>query len=312
MDAAILDILQQVNAAEDDVKAAELKGRTNGQLGLHFQRNGADLEEFAFDLLNQVWADAMAEDITGDIIERKTVAMGDTDYIEEDLRGLTAYWQGKGGQILSDIIRYERTQMPREEMVSALDFHQDELVTNFWGTFDSLVGQAREKLSQLPVERLVELIQAIIVSGSTFGQFSASTFSDDEFDPILEEVALRSKGNVTIIGTRPALRHMANIGLEYGNNVAERIFNTGQIGVYKGYSTMQVENFEDFGGNYVLPNNELWLVGQNAGRLTYYGDTAKVQQLNLPSFMRRWETARDAGLLLYGAGRGRIGRVRFV
>ena len=85
--------------------------------------------------------------------------------VEEDLRGLTAYWQGKGGQILSDILRYERTQMPREEMVSALDFHQDELVTNFWGTFDSLVGQAREKLGQLPTERLVELIQAIIVSG---------------------------------------------------------------------------------------------------------------------------------------------------
>lgn len=312
MDAAILDILGQVNAAEDEVNAAELKARTNGQLGLHFQRNNADLEEFAFDLLNQVWADAMKEDIVPQIIERKSVGLGETDYIEEDLRGLTAYWQGKGGQILSDIIRYERTQMPREEMVSALDFHQDELVTNFWGTFDSLVGQAREKLSQLPTERLVELIQAILVSGPTFGQFSASTFSDEEFDPILEEVSSRSKGQVTIIGTREALRHMANIGLEYGNNVAERIFNTGQIGVYKGYGTVQVENFEDFAGNYVLPRNELWLVGQNAGRLTYYGDTAKVQQLNMPSFMRRWETGRDAGMLLYGAGKGRIGRVRFV
>lgn len=312
MDAAILDILGQVNAAPDEVQAAELKARTNGQLGQHFQRNNADLEEFAFDLLNQVWADAMGEDIVPDIIERKTVSLGETDYIEEDLRGLTAYWQGKGGQILSDIIRYERTQMPREEMVSALDFHQDELVTNFWGTFDSLVGQAREKLSQLPTERLVELIQAIIVSGPTFGQFSAATFSDENFDPILEEVSSRSKGQVTIIGTREALRHMANIGLEYGNNVAERIFNTGQIGVYKGYGTVQVENFEDFAGNYVLPRNELWLVGQNAGRLTYYGDTAKVQQLALPSFMRRWETARDAGMLLYGAGKGRIGRIRFV
>lgn len=312
MDAAILDILQQVNAAEDEVQAAELKARTNGQLGLHFQRNNADLEEFAFDLLNQVWADALTEDIVPDIIERKTVGLGETDYIEEDLRGLTAYWQGKGGQILSDIIRYERTQMPREEMVSALDFHQDELATNFWGTFDSLVGQAREKLATLPTERLIELIQAIIVSGPTFGQFAASTFSDEQFDPILEEVALRSRGSVTIVGTRPALRHMANIGLEYGPNIQERIFETGQVGIYKGYATVQVENFEDFAGNWVVPNNELWLVGRNAGRITYYGDTAKVQQLSLPSFMRRWETARDAGMLLYGAGKGRIGRIRFV
>lgn len=312
MDAAILDILQQVNAAGDEVQAAELKSRSNLQLGQHFQRNNADLEELAFDLLNRVWADAMTEDITAEVIDRKTIGMGEVDYVEEDLRGLTAYWQGKGGQILSDILRYQRTTMPREEMVSALDFHQDELVTNFWGTFDSLVGQARQKLSQLPVERLIELVQAVIINGTTFGQFSATTFSDDQFDPILEEVALHSNGNVTILGTRPALRHMANIGLEYGPNIQEKIFDTGQVGIYKGYGTVQVKNFEDFAGNWVLPNNELWLVGQNAGRLTFYGDSAKVQQLSLPSFMRRWETARDAGMLLYGAQKGRIGRIRLV
>jgi hypothetical protein len=312
MDAAIFDILQRVNAEQDEVKAAELQAQTNPQLGAHFQRNNADLEEFAFDLLNQVWADAMVGNIVNDIIDVKTVGIGDPDYIEEDLRGLTAYWQGKGGQILSDIIRYERSQMPREEMVTALDFHQDELVTDFWGTFGSLTGQANEKLAQLPTERLVELIQSLIVSGTTFGQFAASTFSDDQFDPILEEVALRSKGNVTILGTRPALRHMANIGLEYGDKIAERVFNTGQVGNYKGYSVVQVENFENFAGNFVLPNNELWLIGQNAGRLTFYGAAAKVQQLSLPSFMKRWETAKDAGLLLYGAQKGRIGRIRLL
>lgn len=312
MDAAIFDILQRVNAEQDEAKAAELRASTNQQLGTHFQRANADLEEFAFDLLNQVWADAMVGNIVNDIIDVKTVGIGDPDYIEEDLRGLTAYWQGKGGQILSDIIRYERSQMPREEMVTALDFHQDELVTDFWGTFASLTGQANEKLAQLPTERLVELIQSLIVSGTTFGQFSAATFSDDQFDPILEEVALRSKGNVTILGTRAALRHMANIGLEYGDKIAERVFNTGQIGTYKGYSTVQVENFENFAGNFVLPNNELWLIGQNAGRLTFYGANAKVQQLSLPSFMKRWETARDAGLLLFGASKGRVGRIRLL
>lgn len=312
MDAAIFDMLQQVNAERDEVKAAELKARSNTQIGRHFNRNTPDLEEFAFDLLNQVWADAMVEDILPQIIERKTVGIGDTDYIEEDLRGLTAYWQGKGGEIFSDIIRYSRSQMPREEMVAALDFHQDEILTDFWGAFDRLVEQSREKLGQLPTIKLVELIQSVIVAGTTFGQFSATTFSDTQFDPILEEVALRSKGNVTIIGTRPALRHMANIGLEYGNNVAEQIFRTGQIGVYKGYSTVLVQNFENFAGNFVLPNNELWLIGQNAGRLTYYGDVAKVQQLALPSFMKRWETARDAGMLLYGAEKGRIGRIKLL
>jgi hypothetical protein len=67
---------------------------------------------------------------------------------------------------------------------------------------------------------------------------------------------------------------------------------------------VEVENFEDFAGNLVLPMNELWIVGQNAGRLTYYGQNANVQQLPRPAFYVRWETARQAGMLLYGIGRG--------
>jgi hypothetical protein len=87
------------------------------------------------------------------------------------------------------------------------------------------------------------------------------------------------------------------------------VFRTGQVGIYKGYPVVEVENFEDFAGNLVLPTNELFIVGQNSGRLTYFGQQAKVQQLPRPGFYVRWETAKDAGMLLYGVGRGRIGRI---
>lgn len=308
MDRAIFNELQRVATAEDDQREA-LRAETALDLGQHFGRYPQDLEELAFDLLNIAWSDAMAEDIVPRLIEVKTVGLAETDYIEEDLRGMRAYWQGKGGQILSDILRYERTQMPREEMVSALDYHQDEIVTNFWGTFDKLTGQSREKLRQLPVIRLIELVQASITGGVTFGSFAAATLTDDQVDSVVEEVALRSGGNVSLVGTRVALRHLAAVGLTFGDAVAERIFNTGQIGQYKGYPVVQIENFEDFNGNFVLPNDEIWIVGRNAGRLTFYGPQAKVQQLKLPSFFGRWETARDAGILLYGAGKGRVGRI---
>jgi hypothetical protein len=308
MDRAIFNELQRVATAEEDQREA-LRAETALDLGQHFGRYPQDLEELAFDLLNIAWSDAMAEDIVPRLIEVKTVGLAETDYIEEDLRGMRAYWQGKGGQILSDILRYERTQMPREEMVSALDYHQDEIVTNFWGTFDKLTGQSREKLRQLPVIRLIELVQASITGGVTFGSFAAATLTDDQVDSVVEEVALRSGGNVSLVGTRVALRHLASVGLTFGDAVAERIFNTGQIGQYKGYPVVQIENFEDFNGNFVLPNDEIWVVGRNAGRLTFYGPQAKVQQLKLPSFFGRWETARDAGILLYGAGKGRVGRI---
>jgi hypothetical protein len=108
-----------------------------------------------------------------------------------------------------------------------------------------------------------------------------------------------------------ALRYMSAVGLEFSNEAKDQILRTGRLGVYKGQGVVQIENFEDFAGNFVLPNNELWIVGRKAGRLTYYGDAAKVQILQLPSFMRRWETARDAGMMLYGAAQGRLARIVF-
>lgn len=314
MDAAILNVFRQVVGEENAVKREELKAQSNARLGQHFAATPADLQEFAYEVLNAAWSDAMGEDITPRIIEVKTVSLGAVDYVEEDLRGGRAYWQGKGGQILSDIIRYERTQMPREEMVSALDFHADEIALDFWGTFDKLRGQAQEKLRQLPVTRLVELIQAAIATGGSgqayYGSFAKSTLTDAQVDSILDEVIAKAKGQVTILGTKAPIKALSKVGMEFGDNIKEQVFRTGQIGVYQGVPVVEVENFEDFAGNFVLPDDELWIVGKNAGRLTFYGDQAKVQNLNLPSFMRRWETARDAGMLLYGADKGRIGRIK--
>src|SRR5947199_10661326 len=94
------------------------------ELGTHFLRHHSDLEELAWDMYNVTWRDVQggywstpgAEDIVQSLIEVKTVGKGDTDFVEEDVRGMRAYFQGKGGQIRSDIQRAERLQMPREEL----------------------------------------------------------------------------------------------------------------------------------------------------------------------------------------------------
>src|SRR3954454_15279417 len=160
MDTLVFNTLKAVASEQDADKRQLLMDQSNRALGEHFMRHPADMEEVAYDLLNNAWSDAMGEDITRRVIDVKTVGLGDVDYVDEDLRGMRAYWQGKGGQILSDILRYERSQMPREEMVTAIDLHRDEIATDFWGTYGKLQTQANEKLSQLPTQRLVELIQA--------------------------------------------------------------------------------------------------------------------------------------------------------
>lgn len=309
MDALIFNTLRRVQAEADDARRAELMAETSTQLAQHFLRHKSDMEELAFDLFNQAFADVQPGDLTRTLIDVKTVPLGATDYIEEDLRGMRAYFQGKGGQILSDVIRYERSQMPREELVTAIDMHWDEIELDFWGMLSKLKAQAQEKFRSAPAHRLVELVQAAVTGGATYGTFPAATIDGDQVDAILDEVSLASKGGVTILGTDIAIRKISNIGLDYGDNVKEQILRTGVIGTYKGYPIAKLENWEDFNGSYVLPNDELWIIGRNAGRVTWYGSNAKVQQLNLPSFYIRWEQARDIGMSLYGAAKGRVGRI---
>lgn len=310
MDPQVFQTLERIANEQDASRAERMREEAAGALATHFAHpaNEADLIELAFDLINLAWADAMAEDIVPTILEVKTVGLADTDYLDEDLRGMRAYWQGKGGQILSDILRYERSFMPREEIVAAIDMHADDIATNFWGSFDKLRAQANEKVRQAPVHRLVELIRAAVTGGAYYGSFAVATLTSTQIDSVLDQVRARS-GGATILGSDMATGYLSNVGLEYGDEVKNQILRTGRIGVYKGAPVVSVENFEDFAGNFVLPNNELWIVGRKAGRLTYYGDQAKVQQLQLPSFQRRWETAKDAGMLLFGPEKGRLGRI---
>ena len=310
MDPRVFATIQAVSNAPE-AEQDGLKASSNAALSAHFThpRNLADLEELAFDLLNIAWQDTMSSNVVNQVIDVKTIGLGDPDYVNENLRGMRAYWQGKGGQILSDVIRYERATMPKEEMVAAVDAHQDEVALDFWGSFDNLVTQANEKLGQLPVLRLLELIQAGVASSPYYGTFAAATLTDTQVDPIIEAVAQRSKGIVTLVGSRQAVRKFATVGVDFGPALQQQVFETGTIGRYKGYPVVQFENFEDFAGNLVLPVDELWPIGQNVGRLTYYGAVAKVQTLRTSSFYFRHETARDAGMLLYGAQKGRVGRI---
>lgn len=310
MDPQVFATLERIAKEKDNSARQRLMEQSEAALAAHFSSaaNISDLTELSFDLVNIAWADAMAEDIVSQIIEVKTVGLADTDYLDDDLRGLRAYWQGKGGQILSDVLRYERAFMPREEIVTAIDGHQDQFATNFWGSFERLRTQSNEKVRQAPVFRLVELIRAAITGGVYYGTFAAATLTDDQVDSVLDQVLARN-GRASLLASPMGIRYLSRVGMEFGQNIQEQIFRTGIIATYKGQPVVQVENFEDFAGNFVLPNNEIWVVGNKAGRLTYYGEQAKVQILQLPSFMRRWETARDAGMMLYGTNQGRLARI---
>ena len=310
MDNRIFGLIEKVNAEKDEGKRAELMAQTNDELGAHFNRNLIDYEELGFDLFNNAFADAGAgADIVNQLIEVNNVGLNETDWIEEDLRGMRVRFQGKGGQIRSDIVRYERQPMPREEMAGAIDMHQDDLLTDFWGSLVKLQAQIEEKRRLAPAEALIDLIQDSVTAGTTYGSFAASTLADTQVDPILDVVSAASGGQVTLFGTNLGIRKLANIGLDFGAQIQGRIFETGVIGTYKGYPVAQLGQWEHFDGSFSLPDDEIWAIGRRAGRLTFYGNQVKVALHREKGFKLRWEMARDAGLSVYGVAKHRVGRI---
>src|SRR5438309_5506428 len=116
MEALVEQALAEVAACTDEDRRQQMMRESNAALGAHFVRNAPDMEELAFQLFDIGWNDMMAESVLPQIINVKNVGLGDVDWVDEDLRGMRAMWQGVGGQILSDMLRYQRTLMPRQEM----------------------------------------------------------------------------------------------------------------------------------------------------------------------------------------------------
>jgi len=312
---ALQTITKVLNAPED--QRQNLMDRTDAQLAQWYSTPSGrlELEELAYVLMGFAWADAMKQDIVPLIIESKTVGLDEIDYMEEDLRGLQAYWQGTGGEIVAGIIRNQRERMPREEMAIAIDLHDDQIRTSFWGTLSDLRSHAADKMRLLPMEKLIQLVARALPAGTTIdgdpltAVVPLGTLADSDVDPIQRAVLRYSKAGVSFVGTQHALFNLADIGLVYGDNVSAELFRTGIIGQYKGSNVVVVENSTDFFGDDIMPENEIWIVGQNAGRLTYYGNQVKTQVLARSGFNKQWESARDAGMSLFGAEAGRIGRI---
>jgi hypothetical protein len=144
--------------------------------------------------------------------------------------------------------------------------------------------------------------------GRHFGSFAAATLSDDQVDPVLDEVALRSGGQVTIVGTQVAVRKLARVGW-----TSARTSRSGSSAPARsrlqGLPDRPGRELRELRGR-VRPAERRALDRRPQRRAPdLLRRAAKVQQLRLPSFYFRWETARDAGMLLYGAAKGRLGRI---
>lgn len=308
------------------VKAAKLKeAGKDTALEEHQEKTGPELGEYfaenehlytnvvARAALNAAWADSVKSDIINKVIQTKTVpATQATDTVEEDLRGLTARWQGVGGEIHSDPIRESSFSFGPEAIAFAHDYHLKDLETDFWGSYGKLVSHGRQKMDGAPVARLLNLVNDSVNSGTNSTQYlqtAKASVTDTVIDAILDPVSEKSNGRVTILGSRTALSPFGKLSGQFSDQLSDQYYRTGKIGVYKGVPLVQVNNYEDQFGSLVLPDDELWIVGENAGRLTWFGSTIRTQTQQLAGFHRRLEVEREAGMRLWGGDRGRLARI---
>ena len=195
----------------------------------------------------------------------------------EEVRGLKAFWHGRGGYIEeSDLWKDVYEILP-----DTIGFHvvqsEDRLRTNFAETAETLVRLGTQRVIAEINKRVLGVYQAAIQSGDP-SYIGVSGLSLANINTALAGVRDAAEmPNPVIIGRSPMIEAMIDL-LTVDNTYTmftpesnEEILSTGVRGVYRGARVVALNNTVDAYGNSTFPGNELFVVDRSAGKTAFFG-----------------------------------------
>lgn len=204
-----------------------------------------------------------------EIVNVERVGFDDRVYIEE-MTGLKVFYIAKGGHIEASALVSETLTLPRD----TLGFHVYEFADKLRSGYAEAMGRLRNlavrRLDWGSTNALKNLVQASIPNGSPY-YISGAGVSQAALNQAIREVADESEsGVVTIYGRSTMVDQIADFS-GFADEALEEVRARGRLGRYRGASIIQARNWKDEDGGSFLPANELWVVGDNAGRFAFYG-----------------------------------------
>lgn len=287
---------------EEREKARELIERVN--------------EEAAKNWHDPAWRRAMAAVLTQSILEGfrfetfydqvirvDRVGFNDRVLLEEET-GLKVFFIAKGGHIEASALVSEQMEIPRDTLAFHVYEFEDKMEAGFAKSAATLRNLAVRRLDWGVNKQIKNLIEAAIPSTSPY-YWSGATLTDVVLNQAIREVRDESEtGVVTLYGRSTVVDQIADFD-GFADEALEEIRMRGRLGVYRGASVVQVRNWKDEDGASFIPDDELYVIGDDAGMFAMYGGLKAKEYVEQDNWYWHYIGRQDFGGVVHRPERAR-------
>lgn len=237
------------------------------------------------------------------IVDMRTVGFDDRVILQEDT-GLKVFYIAKGGHIEASSMVSEQMEIPRDTLGFHVYEFEDKLRSNFGESIATLRNLAVRRLDWGVQKALKTLVETAIDSGAP-QYITSAGLSQAALDQAIREVRDESQtGQVTVWGRGTMIDQITSFN-GFADEALEEIRLRGRLGVYKGASIVQTNNYKDEDGVSFMPANEMYIVGSDAGMFAMYGGLLSKEYSELDNWYWHYIGRQDFGGVLHRPERAR-------
>lgn len=196
----------------------------------------------------------------------------------EEVRGLQAFWTARGGYIEESFLERDVLEIEQDYLGFHVVESEDRLKTQFAETAATLIDLGISRVNTEVNKRVLLTFQDAIHSSHP-NYTDGPGLSLDAVKKAVRTVKDAVPGNVgvSIIG-RPTMTDQipdliaTNNGYTgYLPETNEEMLRRGKIATFNGASIIELHDYRDGNGESFFPANELWVIGQDAGKTVFFG-----------------------------------------
>jgi len=256
---------------------AGIKARINAEAADNYQN-----KEWRMEVAQEITEGIYQGYNTNNFIDLMTETLQlplDGRFVIEEVRGLEAFWHGRGGYIEESDLWKDSFEIGADTIGFHLVQSEDRLRTGFAETAETLVRLGRQRLTAELNKRVLSTYQAAVQSGDD-SFVGVSGLSLANLNSALSGVRDASESDEVVIVGRHTMTDKIVDALTGNNTYAlftpetnEQLLRTGVQGSYRRARIITLPNVVDAYSTSQFPANELWIIGRDAGKAAYFGES---------------------------------------
>lgn len=198
--------------------------------------------------------------------------------IHRTRKGLKIYASAHGGYVDESTLSTDSFEAPKSPMAWHVVASEDDMISDYAVQMAELVGLARQAEQAEIVRRQLLLLQAAVPVGSPFYVDATGTgLTKAVLDAAIRGVADADRPGggilptqITVIGRAAAVDAISDF-TGFSDTQRDEINANGWLGRYRGARINRLLNWTDGDGVSYQPENEVWVVSDDAGDFARFG-----------------------------------------